>query len=248
MNWDPPTVALVVLTFLLAGLVKGVIGVGLPTMAIGLLSLAMAPAQAAAIMVVPALITNIWQAAAGPHTLALIRRLWPMLLAVCIGTWLGAGLVAPIDTSRAMLGLGGLLVLYAIVGLTPARFSVPARAEPWLAPLVGALTGVASAATGVFMVPAIPYLQALSLDRDDLVQAIGLSVMVSSLALALLLAGDGMLKLTTAGASVLALVPAVGGMALGQLVRTRVRPDVFRTCFFVGLLLLGAHLAFRALI
>jgi uncharacterized protein len=248
MNWDPLTVILVVLTFLLAGLVKGVIGVGLPTMAIGLLSLAMAPAQAAAIMVVPALVTNIWQAAAGSHTVALTRRLWPMLLAVCVGTWLGAGLLAPGDTSRAMLCLGGLLMLYAIVGLTPARFSVPARAESWLAPLVGALTGVASAATGVFMVPAVPYLQALSLDRDDLVQAIGLSVMVSSVALAVLLASDGVLKSSNAGASLLALAPALAGMALGQLVRTRVRPEVFRTCFFVGLLLLGAHLALRALI
>ncbi len=239
MNWDPPTVALVVLTFLLAGLVKGVIGVGLPTMAIGLLSLAMAPAQAAAIMVVPALITNIWQAVAGPNIWTLTRRLWPMFAAVCAGTWLGAGLVAPGDTSRAMLGLGSLLMLYAIVGLSPARFSVPARAEPWLAPVVGALTGVASAATGVFMVPAIPYLQALSLDRDDLVQAIGLSVLVSSLALAVLLASDGVLKATNAGASLLALVPALAGMALGQLMRTRVRPEVFRMCFFIGLLLVG---------
>jgi uncharacterized membrane protein YfcA len=88
----------------------------------------------------------------------------------------------------------------------------------------------------------------LSLERDDLVQAIGLSVLVSSLALAVLLASDGVLKTTNAGASLLALVPALAGMALGQLVRTRVRPEFFRTCFFVGLLLLGAHLALRAVI
>jgi uncharacterized membrane protein YfcA len=248
MSWDLPTISLVLLTFLLAGLVKGVIGVGLPTMAIGLLSLTMPPAQAAAIMVVPALVTNIWQALAGPNIVTLTRRLWPMFAAVCAGTWLGAGLIAPGDTSRAMLGLGTLLALYAIVGLSPARFAVPARAEWWLAPIVGALTGAASAATGVFMVPAVPYLQALEFDRDDLVQAIGLSVLVSSLALGLLLASDGVLKAANAGASVLALLPAVGGMALGQRVRMLVRPEVFRICFFIGLLLLGIHLAFRALI
>ena len=67
--------------FLAAGFVKGVIGLGLPTVAIGLLGLLMTPAQAAAILVVPSLVTNIWQFAVGGHLLALVRRMWPMLMA-----------------------------------------------------------------------------------------------------------------------------------------------------------------------
>ena len=51
--------------YLLAGFVKGVIGMGLPTVSIGLLGLLLTPAQAAAILVVPSLATNIWQFAAG---------------------------------------------------------------------------------------------------------------------------------------------------------------------------------------
>jgi uncharacterized membrane protein YfcA len=247
MDGDLPTLTFVALTFLLAGMVKGVVGVGLPTVAIGLLSLVMVPAQAAALLVLPTLVTNVWQAGVGAHIRALIRRLWPMFLGICAGTWLGAGLLTINDSARAITALGCILVLYAVVGLTPVRFSVPARAEPWLSPLIGALTGAASAATGVFMVPAVPYLQALALDKDDLVQAIGLSVTVSTVALAALLAGDGVLKTSNVGASLLALAPALAGMVLGQLVRSRVRPEVFRVCFFIGLLLLGAHLAARAL-
>jgi uncharacterized protein len=241
------THAFVALTFLLAGLVKGVVGVGLPTVAIGLLSLVMPPAQAAALLVVPTLVTNIWQAAVGPHIALLLRRLWPMFVGICAGTWLGAGLLAHDDSGRAITALGCVLVLYAVVGLSAVRFAVPARAEPWLSPLIGAITGVASAATGVFMVPAVPYLQALALDKDDLVQAIGLSVTVSTIALTMLLAVDGVMQTSLAGASLLALAPAVAGMLLGQFIRTRVRPEVFRVCFFTGLLLLGAHLALRSL-
>jgi uncharacterized protein len=48
--------------FVLAGFVKGVIGLGLPTVAMGLLALLMTPAQAAAVLVVPSFLTNIWQA------------------------------------------------------------------------------------------------------------------------------------------------------------------------------------------
>ena len=85
---------LVIGTFVLAGMVKGVIGLGLPTVAMGLLGLAMAPAQAAALLIIPATLTNLWQLAFGGHLPALLKRLWPMLLAIFAGTaagslWLG---------------------------------------------------------------------------------------------------------------------------------------------------------------
>ena len=55
-------------TFLLAGLVKGVIGLGLPTIAMGLLAIVLPPAQAAALLVVPSFVTNVWQLAFGPSS------------------------------------------------------------------------------------------------------------------------------------------------------------------------------------
>ena len=81
------------LTFLLAGFVKGLIGLGLPTVAVGLLSVVMPPAQAAALLIVPAFVTNVWQLAAGPRILAISRRFWPMMMGICIGTYAGAGLL-----------------------------------------------------------------------------------------------------------------------------------------------------------
>jgi hypothetical protein len=84
--------AVVASTFLLAGFVKGVIGLGLPTVAMGLLAIVMTPAQAASLLVVPSLLTNVWQAM-GPALAPLVRRFWPMLLGICVGTWLGGGLL-----------------------------------------------------------------------------------------------------------------------------------------------------------
>jgi uncharacterized membrane protein YfcA len=240
------TFGFAVSTFLLAGFVKGVIGLGLPTIAIGLLAVVMAPAQAASLLVVPSFVTNVWQLALGPGIGRLLRRLWPMLIGICVGAWAGAGLLA--DGARPSVALGAALVLYAALGLTSVAFSVSARAEPWLSPLIGAATGVVTAATGVYVIPAVPYLQALGLEKDELVQALGLSFTVSTVALAAVLAHDGVLETSVAGASLLALVPALAGMALGQWVRSRVRPDLFRVCFLVGLLALGAHLALRVLV
>jgi uncharacterized membrane protein YfcA len=233
--------------FLLAGLVKGVIGLGLPTVAMGLLGLSMPPAQAASLLLMPSLVTNVWQLLAGPGFLPLLRRLWGMLAGICLGTAAGSGLIARGDTRLATAGLGLALLVYAALGLSRVRLAVPMRVQRWAGPGVGVATGLVTGATGVFVVPAVPYLGALGLQRDELVQALGLSFTASTLALAAGLAWHGALPWQAGLGSLLALVPALAGMALGGWVRARVRPETFRRCFFVGLLALGAELAMRGL-
>ncbi|MEN5083672.1 sulfite exporter TauE/SafE family protein [Bosea sp. TWI1241] len=231
--------------FVLAGFVKGVIGLGLPTIAVGLLGVLMSPAQAAALLVIPNLVTNSWQLL-GPKLPAIARRLWPMLAGTCVGTWAGAGLLEKARDGSATLWLGLALILYALVGLKAAKLRVPAGWEAWLGPLVGVLTGVATAATGVFVLPAVPYLQALGFDKDEMVQALGLSFLVSTLALSLGLIGAGALDWHVAGASGLALLPALAGLWAGQMLRARISPATFRLCFFAALLALGVYLVTRA--
>ena len=138
------------IAFLIAGLVKGVIGLGLPTVAIGLLGLVMPPADAAALLVVPSLVTNVWQLAAGPSFMTLLLRLWPMLLGICIGTWgataAGAGLMAGGEADHAVGALGVALLVYACFGLSRARLRVSHRVETRFSFLVGAVTGAVTAA------------------------------------------------------------------------------------------------------
>jgi uncharacterized protein len=234
------------LVFLLAGFVKGTIGMGLPTVAIGVLTLLMPPAEAASILILPSFVTNVWQLAAGPALGRLVRRLWPLLLAavlatVAAGRWIGA-----VSNPATLTALGAAIVLYAIISFAPLRRDVPAWHEPWLGPLIGGLTGVATALTGVFVIPAVPYLQSLRLAPDELVQALGLSFTVSTVALAAALADAGAFRWPNAGASVLALAAAIGGMLLGQAVRARLQPKAFRLWFLAGLTLLGVHLMLRS--
>src|SRR5262245_41771710 len=127
--------------FLLAGSVKGVIGMGLPTVSVGVLSIMVAPAQAAALAIVPALITNIWQSLAGPSLKALLRRLATFFITVCVGIWLGAGLLTADGNGYAAVALGTCLILYAVLGLSSVHFKVPPGSEPWLSPLIGIISG-----------------------------------------------------------------------------------------------------------
>lgn len=241
MNLSSPfQISLIALTFVLAGIVKGVTGMGLPTVAVGLLGVFMAPVEAAALLIIPSLVTNIWQFVAGPNRAMLIRRLWSMLLAAFVATVIATGLIAGGSTGHAALGLA--LIAYGIVGLTNVRIAVPRRTEGWLSPLIGAATGAVTGATAVFVIPAAPYLQALGLEKDDLVQALGLSFTVSTFALAAGLASHAAFHLPAAGASVLCTAPALAGMLLGQHIRARINAATFRLVFLIGLIALGADL------
>jgi uncharacterized membrane protein YfcA len=241
-------IGLIVAAYILAGFVKGVIGMGLPTVALALLAAVMTPAQAAAILIAPSMFTNLWQMFSGPYLLAIVRRLALMEIGLCIGAWAGAGVLTGSNSKQAALGLGLALVAYAALGLSKIEFSIPRRAEIWVGPLVGVATGIVMAATGVFVLPALPYMQAIGLEKDELVQALGLHFTVSTVALAgVLWSGNGFTaQIVTL--SLIAIVPAVIGMIIGQRVRHAISVNAFRICLFTLLLILGLQLAARNLL
>ena len=242
-----PFLIAIAAVFFLAGFVKGVIGLGLPTVGIGLLGLVMTPAQAAAVLIVPSLVTNVYQCVAGGGLLALAGRLWPVLAGLCIGTWIGAVLLPNGASGAATMWLGVALIIYAALGLFRVHFKVPPRSETWLGPIMGAATGAITVATGVFALPGVPYIQALQFERDKLVQALGMSFTVSTVTLAIALSHAGEMHASLIAPSIAGLVAAILGMGLGQIVRGMVKPETFRVVFCLGLLALGVHLAVHGL-
>jgi uncharacterized protein len=238
---------LIAVVFALAGFVKGVIGLGLPTVSIGLLAVSMPPAHALAIVIVPAIVTNIWQTFVGPYLRDIVRRLWPMLAATAIGIWSGAGLMTGPYARYGTIVLGILLVIYALISLTRVQFSVVPAHEKWVGGIVGLLTGLISAATGVQVIPSMPFMQAIGMEKDELVQALGVFFTTATVALAFNLTNAGLLNASTAVPGMVAMAAAFAGMFTGQAVRTRLEPDSFRRWFLIGMLLLGTYLAGSAL-
>jgi uncharacterized membrane protein YfcA len=238
---------LIAASLLLAGFVKGVIGLGLPTVSMGLLAVTMPPGQALAIVIVPAIVTNIWQTFVGPHLRDIMRRLWPLMVGVVIGIWLNGGLLTGPYAPYGTVFLGGLLVIYAITGLRKFHFKVARRDEKWIGGIVGLITGVISAGTGVQVIPSMPFMQAIGMEKDELVQALGVFFTVATLALAFNLTASGLMTAATALPGAVAMVASFAGMFIGQAVRSRMQPDVFRRWFLIAMILLGLYLAGNAL-
>ena len=241
-----PDFIAVSLIFFAAGAVKGMLGMGLPTIAMGLLGLVMSVASAAALLTVPSLVTNVWQALAGSRLVALVRRLGTMQLGIVCGTLLAPVLLpAPPEALGRQL-LGACLIAYGAFGLLGRSLgALPARHEAWAGLIVGSITGVITGLTGVFVLPAVPYLQTLGLGKDGLSQALGLCFTTSTLALATMLVLQGHMSLQTSAQSLLMVLPAITGMWLGQTLRGFMSETLFRRSFFVGLVLLGGWLTAR---
>lgn len=231
----------VAVAFFLAGLVKGISGMGLPTVAIALLGVVMTPATAAALLVIPSLVTNVAQCA-GRFLRRIVGRLWPMWLGIVLGA-----LYTPFPTlstggAPARIGLGLVLLIYSAYGLArPALvLRLQPRAELLAGFVVGCATGCMAAATGVFFFPMVVFLQMLDMEKDEMVQALGISFVISTLSLAASLGWRTSWNAAWSVAGVLALVFSFAGMALGAKLRGRIPATTFRKLLFVVFGFLGA--------
>lgn len=233
----------VALAFLLAGFSKGAIGMGLPPIAIGLMTFVMPLSDALAIMVLPSITTNIWQALYGGHFRSMLKRFWSLGVAAVAGVFAVAWTFGNLGSGNAIAWLGVVLVIYSTIALFAWRAHVRSVTEPWANPLIGFFSGVVGGFTGIAAVPFLPYMQSLELRKDELVQALGILFIFIIGAIAVALARQGAFDTTNAVGGLAANVPAFIGIWLGQKARHAASPETFRRIFLAGMLGIGVHMA-----
>ena len=245
--WSPEHIGIVTLIFLLSGLVKGVIGFGLPSVSLALLTATFGLKDAMAIMLIPTLCTNVLQSLMGGHLTFLLKKFGSLIIAAAVGTWLAAGLLAKSDAALLSGLLGLSLASYAGFSLFTPQIKPPGVHEKWLSPLIGAISGLITGLTGSFIMPGVLYLQAIGLPKNVLIQAMGIIFTAATLSLAISLGGHGLLPIRVLLISTIAIIPAFIGMGIGRLVTKRLPENQFRKIFFIGLLLLSCYIIAKAL-
>jgi uncharacterized membrane protein YfcA len=245
--FEPAIIGVIAGAFLIGGTVKGVIGLGLPSVSLALLAITIDLTTAMALITVPTFLTNVWQALVGGNARVIVVRLWPFLFMAAITVWIGTLALTRVDLAWLSALLGVLLVIYSAVNLIGLRFTIPPHYESWLGPLLGSVNGVLMGMTGSAVVPGVMYLQAVGLSRDVLVQAMGMLFMVSGLTLSLALLQNAILTFENGMVSIGALIPAIIGMVIGQRIRQNLSESLFRKVFFVSLLVLGMYIIVKAI-
>jgi hypothetical protein len=238
---------LIAASFLVAGTVKGVVGLGMPSVSVAMLTATLGLTNGLALMIIPTCVTNAWQAAYSPNLGASLRRHWLFLSTAVVMVVPGAAALAFVDAGRLSAVLGVVLIIYAAASLARLRVNIPPAHETWSGVLSGMATGVITGMTGSSVVPGVFYLQSLGLPRAELVPAMGILFGACAVMLALSLGQIGIVTRETLVVSTAALIPALIGMEIGQRLGRRFSEALFRRALFAALMLLGLYITLRAL-
>ena len=237
-----PTILACSAAFLVAGTVKGVIALGLPLAGLPLLMLAVDVQTAITLLMVPLVLSNLLQALQGSGTAALLRRFWPVLVALGIGTFVGLALFSVLDRHVLLLTIGALAIFFSTLSMLQPNLAVPPQAELWLGPPIGFLAGILGGMSTLFGPPLAIYVVGLRLPRDTFVKVISIMYLAASSFLLLGGAGAGTAAPRDLFLSLLAMIPVYIGMLIGQCIRRYVDPERFRLLVLAVVWLTGANL------
>ncbi|UXX82336.1 sulfite exporter TauE/SafE family protein [Roseovarius pelagicus] len=240
-------IAAVFATYLFAGAAKGVTGLGFSTMCLPFLAVAVGLKEALPLVIIPSVAANILVMVQAGKFSATVRRFWPMLLATVPGLLIGLWMLARIDGRLAGALLGVVLVLWSLFSLAKPGVALAPGPARRLAPLSGFLTGIVNGVTGSQVIPSLPYLMALKLDRAVFIQAMNCSFTLSSIIMAIGLQRLGIFTFAALVLSVMGVGVAFAGVAIGGRVRDRLSPDAFRIGVLIMLVAMGISLTLRAI-
>jgi uncharacterized membrane protein YfcA len=243
---DLSTILWIIVSFFLAGLVKGAAGLGLPLVALPLLSFALPLKTSVALAIVPIFATNVLQSVQGGMARPTFRRFWSAWLIV----------VAVIAVSAQALVAVDERVLYAIIGTTLILLTVTLRYRPslqvtpaqeaWASPMVAAVGGLLGGFTGIYGPPYMLYLASLRMKKQEFVAAISQYFVAGNIGLTIGLLGFGGATPRDLALSVAAMIPTYAGLWLGQRVHARLDESRFSAMLYALYLATGASFLIRA--
>ena len=244
MIFDPDALPLIVigLAFLAGGIVKGVIGIGLPLIVVPVLATFAGPVVAIALMLVPALSSNVMQAYQAGFRLSALKRFWMAVVGIMAGAILGSTFLSGADTETATAALGVVVLVFCATQLLATLPPVSAKAEGWFTPLAGTASGFAGGLTGFFGLALVPYLLSLRLTKEEFVATIAMLYLFGVSALYINLYAEQVFTWTMVVISALGSVPTLAGVWIGSRLRKRVAEKTFRRLLIMVLLAIAANL------
>ncbi len=243
---DPATVFYVFASMFLGGLLKGVVGLGLPLVAMPLMSFVVPLKTAVALVLLPIFVTNITQSFQGGLFRPTVRRFWPAMIV----------LIAVLAIAAQALVTVSEEILYTIIGVTMIALTITLRVRPstqispaqesWAGPAAAALGGVLGGFTGIYGPPFMLYLASLRLKKNEFVAAVSQFFVAGNIGLTIGLFSFGGAGLNELMLSAAATVPTLAGLWLGQRVHARLDESRFSAVLYVVYLATGASFLIRA--
>jgi len=242
INMPAAVIAVIVVMLVMAGMTKGLIGIGMPIVAVPFLNLVVDLPTTVAILSVPLVISNIPQALEGDKIGVVVHRLLPVFCGLVVGVVGGVYLLASVRVDLLKPIVGGILIVVVLLMLLSPHLVVRREHEKYLGPIAGTIGGILgglAALPGPFV---FVYILALGLSKDRFVQYSSMFLVVAATLMTVSLGGMGALGWADVLGSSLAVIPILVGMKLGTGLMTLVSPAVFRTLILAVVMISGLHM------
>ena len=147
------------------------------------------------------------------------------------------------EIPKAILGV--VMFIYGIWGLKSGIMHLSEKREKQLILPVGILSGLVNGITGSQIMPIMPYLLSLKMDRNMFIQTINCAFTFNTLIMMVALGKLGMLTLTVLYISAGGILPVALGIFLGSRIRKNVTEEIYRKAVLILLTVLGISLTAR---
>lgn len=234
------------LAFLLAGTVKGGIGIGLPTTVIAILSVFVDPRVAVALGLMPIILSNLWQTYREGEWRATLARFWPFALTLIVTLFLASNIAVEADAQTIMLVTGLGIAIFSGTSLIRRPPPVPPHWERRAQVFTGVAAGVMGGFTGLWAPPLVILLLSLRLEKSDFVRATGLLLFMGGVPMLAGYALGGLITMEVFLWSLAMCVPTVIGFSLGEWARRRMDAGRFQKFLLLFFLLTGLNMVRRA--
>jgi len=242
---DNFTLIYIFTVFFVSAFLKSLTGLGFSTICLGFLAALLDIKIAILLVLLPSMSSNLlvmWQAGRFKEAL---KRFWPLYLSAIPGLILGIWFLGSSSNEIPKGILGLLLILYGLWGLINGLITITKKQEKQFSTPVGFISGLANGVTGSQIMPIMPYLLSLNLNRDLFVQTINTAFTINSLIMMIGLANMGVISLPILSLSAAGIIPVAVGIYLGGKIRQRISDDSFRKMVLALFILLGLNLFLR---
>jgi uncharacterized membrane protein YfcA len=221
--------------------VKGATGMGLPLVALPVLTAVFGLQHAIGLMVIPLIVTNAWQVwrfrrESGADALGFLP---PFLVAGIVGILIGTWALTSLPERILILGLGLMLLAYVALKLFKPHIALPPAVARRFGPLAGVGAGMLHGATGVSAPIGVTFIHAMNLGRDPHVFAVSTMFLLFAVSQLPALWLMGVMRAEWLLQGVLALVPILVFMPLGQAISGKLSRKAFDWLILVFLGAIG---------
>ncbi|MCH8104189.1 MAG: sulfite exporter TauE/SafE family protein [Proteobacteria bacterium] len=229
------------------GFIKGALGVGTPLLTVPMMAMVVPPQTAIAIMAIPVVVANLWQFSQAERSISVVKRFWPALVGILVGTWIGVKILSTIDEHTLLILVGIAVITFALLQGSSYHFFIPETKVKPAGAIFGLSSGLIGGISSFFGPMLMVYLLSIrDLPKNQFVSTISFLYVSAVIPWAISLYLFGILDQTILIYSIAATLPVGLALLVGQKFRARISEEKFKILIIGILLVSGASMLWRA--